>query len=97
MQWVAFLLVIGLAILAVQNASAPPVHMSFLFWSFNTSLAYALLGSVGVGILLVLFFWIPRGIRASMNLRKLKKEKEELEMKLYKLPALGQEEIKPKA
>ncbi len=97
MQWVAFLLVIGLAIFAVQNSSAPPVHMSFFFWSFDTSLAYALLGSVGVGILLVLFFWIPRSIRASINLRRLKKEKEELEMKLYKLPALGQEEINPKA
>jgi hypothetical protein len=32
-----------------------------------------------------------------MNLRKLKREKEELEMKLYKPPAFGREEGKSKA
>lgn len=72
--WIAFLLVIGLAIFAVQNSTAPPVVMKFLFWQFQTSFIYSILGSVAVGVVITLLFWIPRAIRASLRGRNLKKK-----------------------
>jgi uncharacterized integral membrane protein len=79
--WSAFLVVIGMAIFAVQNSTAPPVVMRFLLWRFETSLIYTLLGSVGLGILVVLLFWIPRAIRTSFRTKRLHKEIENLEIK----------------
>jgi uncharacterized integral membrane protein len=52
--------------------------MKFLFWQFETSLVYALLGTVGGGILAVLFLWIPSAVRGSFRLRALKRENEAL-------------------
>jgi putative membrane protein len=75
----AFLIVIGVAIFAVQNSSAPPVVMKFLIWKFETSLVYTLLGSIGVGILIVLLFWIPRAIKGAFRIKDLRKEIEVLE------------------
>jgi putative membrane protein len=82
--WLAFLVVIGITIFAIQNATAPPVMMKFLIWRFETSLIYTILGSVGLGILFVLLFWIPRAIRASFRKQKLHKEIEDLEIKHYR-------------
>lgn len=62
------------AILAIQNSTAPPVAMKFLLWNFETSLIYTVLGSIGIGMLIILFLWIPRAIRASFRARNLKKE-----------------------
>jgi len=69
--WVAFLVIIVVAIFAVQNSGAPPVSITFLLWKFETSLVYTILGSVGLGILLALLFCIPREIRASFRKSKL--------------------------
>jgi uncharacterized integral membrane protein len=69
--WVAFLVIILVAIFAIQNSGAPPVSIKFLLWRVETSLIYTLLGSVGLGILLTLLFWIPREIRASFRKSKL--------------------------
>ncbi len=69
--WVAFLVIIIVAVFAVQNSGAPPVSIKFLLWGFNTSLIYTILGSVGLGILLTLLFWIPREIRASFRKSRL--------------------------
>jgi len=66
------------AIFAIQNSTAPPVAMKFLLWNFETSLIYAVLGSVGIGMLILLFLWTPRAIRASFRARNLKKEIEVL-------------------
>ncbi len=74
----AFLIVAAVAVFAVQNSSAPPVLMKFLFWQFETSLIYALLGSLGGGILAVLFLWIPSAFRNSFRVRNLKRENEVL-------------------
>lgn len=63
--WLAFLVVIGIAIFAVQNSSAPPVVIKFLIWKFETSLVYTILGSILSGILLPLLFWIPKVVRTS--------------------------------
>ena len=65
--WVAFLVVILVAIFAVQNSGAPPVLIRLLLWRFETSLVYTIMGSVGLGILLTLLFWIPREIRSSFR------------------------------
>jgi uncharacterized integral membrane protein len=61
-------------IFAIQNSTAPPVAMKFLLWNFETSLIYTVLGSVGIGMLIILFLWIPRGIRGSFRARNSKKE-----------------------
>ena len=69
--WIAFVMIILIAIFAVQNSGASPVSIKFLLWKFETSLLYTILGSVGLGILLTLFFWIPREIRSSFSKSKL--------------------------
>ncbi|MBM4308716.1 MAG: LapA family protein [Deltaproteobacteria bacterium] len=89
--WLTLIAVIAIAIFAVQNSSAPPVAIKFLVWRFETSLIYTILGSIGAGGLLVLFFWIPRAIKGSIHKRELKKQIENLETVLYKPAALGQE------
>jgi len=65
--WVAFLMIILVAFFAIQNSGAPPVSIKFFLWKFETSLIYTILGSVGLGILLTLLFWIPREIRSSFR------------------------------
>jgi uncharacterized integral membrane protein len=72
--WIAFLIVIVVAIFAVQNSDAPIITIKFLFWRFETSLVYAILGSIGLGILLTLLFWIPRALRASFRSKKSNQE-----------------------
>lgn len=81
--WVVLLMAIGSAIFAIQNASAPLVAVKFLLWKFETSLIYALLGSTGVGILMMLLLWVPRAVRSSIRSRGSKKKIENLEKMLY--------------
>jgi len=94
--WLIFLMAIGIAIFAVQNSNAPSVMIKFLLWRFETSLIYTLLGSIGVGILITLFFWIPMAIKTSIRSRELKREVKNLETVLYKPASLGQEGNKAK-
>ncbi len=77
--WIAFLLLVGLAFFAVQNSTASPVTLKFLFWQFDMPLLHALLGAVCLGILLTLLIWVPRGVRASFRTRRLRREIESLE------------------
>lgn len=63
--WVVFLIAIGIAVFAVQNSGAPLVTIKFLLWKFETSLIYTILGSICLGILITLLFWIPRVFRGS--------------------------------
>jgi putative membrane protein len=65
--WIVFLIVVAVAIFAVQNSAAPLITIKFLLWKFETSLVYAILGSIVLGILLILLFWIPRVLRASFR------------------------------
>lgn len=81
--WFLLLMAIGITIFAIQNSSAPLVAMRFLAWKFETSPLYTILGSIGIGILMILSLWVPRGIKASMRLRELKKQIENLEKMLY--------------
>jgi putative membrane protein len=70
----ALLVVIALAIFAVQNSTAPMITMKFLLWQFETSLVYTILGSIGSGMVLILLLWIPSAIKGTFRLRNLKKE-----------------------
>ena len=81
--WFVLLMAVGIAIFALQNSSAPLITLKFLVWEFKTSLIYTLLGSTGIGILIILSLWIPRAIRSSMKSRELKKKIENLEKMLY--------------
>jgi putative membrane protein len=81
--WFILLMAIGIAIFTLQNSSAPPITVKFLVWQFETSLIYTLLGSTGMGILIILSLWIPRAIRSSMKLRESKKKIQNLEKMLY--------------
>lgn len=65
--WIVFLIVVAVAIFAVQNSAAPLIEIKFLVWKFKTSLVYTILGSIGLGILIILLFWIPRVLRASFR------------------------------
>ena len=64
---IAFLIILGVAIFAVQNSDALPVMIKLLFWKFETSLVYTVLGSVVLGIFFTLLFWIPWTIRSSIQ------------------------------
>jgi uncharacterized integral membrane protein len=94
--WLILVMAIGIAIFAVQNSNAPLVIMKFLIWRFETSLVNTLLGSVGIGILVTLFFWIPRAIKSSMRSKELKKQIENLETVLHRPPVRGEEGMKSK-
>lgn len=72
--WIAFLILVAIAIFAVQNSSASPVIIKFLIWKFETSLVHTILGSITAGILLTLLFWIQRAIGSSLRKRELNKE-----------------------
>jgi uncharacterized integral membrane protein len=86
----AFLIVAAVAVFAVQNSSAPPVLMKFLLWQFETSLIYALLGTLAGGILAVLFLWIPSAFRNSFRVRNLKRENEALRREVQNVAKPGQ-------
>jgi uncharacterized integral membrane protein len=68
--WIVLLIVIGIAVFAIQNSNTPLITIKFLLWKFETSLVYATLGSVVLGILITLLFWIPRAIRAYIRRKK---------------------------
>ncbi len=72
--YIAFIIVIGIAIFAIQNSNASPVTIKFLIWQFETSLVYTILGSIGVGVFIILLIWIPRAIRSSWQGRKQKQD-----------------------
>lgn len=89
--WLTLVVVIAISIFAVQNSSASPVIVKFLIWQFETSLIYTIFGSIGAGILMTLFFWIPRAIKSSIHTRELKRQIENLEKVVNKPLTLGQD------
>lgn len=72
--WVVLWIVVGIAVFAIQNSNAPLVTIKFAIWNFETSLVYTILGSIGLGIIIALLFWIPRAIRSSFEWQKAPKE-----------------------
>jgi len=72
--WLAVIGVIGVAIFAFQNSTAPPVVTKFLFWKFETSLIYTILISIGCGMFIILLLWISRIIQVLFHGNHLKQE-----------------------
>jgi uncharacterized integral membrane protein len=72
--WFVLWIVVGIAVFAIQNSNAPLVTIKFIVWNFETSLVYTILGSIGLGIIITLLFWIPRAIRSSFEWQKGPKE-----------------------
>ena len=62
--WLMFLIVIAVAIFAIQNSAAPLITIKFLIWKLETSLVYTILGSIGSGILMTLLLWASRAFRS---------------------------------
>jgi uncharacterized integral membrane protein len=77
--WIVLLIAVGVAFFTVQNSTASPITMKFLFWKFETSLTYTILTSVGAGMLIIFLLWIPNYIRTAFRLKNLKKKIELLE------------------
>jgi uncharacterized integral membrane protein len=94
--WLAFAIILCAAIFAVQNSAAPPIVIKFLFWKWETSLIPMLLGSIGTGILIILFLWIPRALRGSFRVNALKKEMESLQAEAKRCIEEAKEESKKK-
>jgi len=72
--WTVLWIIVGIAVFAIQNSNAPLVTIKFIIWNFETSLVYTILGSVGLGMIITLLFWIPRAIRSSFEWQKVPKE-----------------------
>ena len=68
--WIAFLILIAVAIFAVQNSSAPLVTIKFLIWRFETSLVYTILGSIVLGIFLHSSFLDPKSLASLLSVKK---------------------------
>jgi len=67
--WIVLWIVVGIAVFAIQKFECPSRERSNSFlWSFETSLVYTILGSIGLGIIMTLLFWIPRAIRSSFSM-----------------------------
>jgi len=75
----AFLVLVGVVIFAVQNSTAPAIDIKFLVWHIQTSLIYTILGTLVSGMVIVFFLWIPSAFRTSSQKRGLRKEIEIVE------------------
>lgn len=75
----AFLVLVGAVIFAVQNSTAPTIDIKFLVWHIQTSLVYTILATLVSGMIIVFFLWIPSAFRTSSQKRGLRKEIEILE------------------
>lgn len=89
--WIVLLVAVGIAIFAIQNSNIPLITIKFLIWQFETSLIYAILSSICIGVLMTLFLWIPRAIKTSIRLKELKKKIENFETVLHGPTPSGQE------
>ena len=76
---IAFLVLVGVVIFAVQNSTAPAIDIKFLVWHIQTSLVYTILGTLVSGMIIVFFLWIPSAFRSSSQKRGLRKEIEIVE------------------
>jgi len=80
---VAFAFSFLVAVFAIQNAL--PVNVSFVMWSFQTSLVIVILGAATFGALAVISLAIPMQIRARWDLKKVRQRQGELEAEVKTL------------
>ena len=95
--WLTLAIILFVAIFVLQNSAAAPLTIKFLFWKWETPLIPMLLGSLGAGILLILFLWIPRALRASSRLKALKREMDSLQAQAKRRLEEAKEESKKKS
>jgi uncharacterized integral membrane protein len=79
LTYIAFGLIMILAIFTIQNSQAPQMAIQFLIWQFETSLAYTILGSILAGVVVTLLLSVPRAVRTSRRTKELKGEIRNLE------------------
>jgi lipopolysaccharide assembly protein A len=80
---VAFAFSFLVAVFAIQNALA--VNVSFMTWSFQTSLVIVILGAATFGALAVISLAVPMQIRARWDLKKARQRQGELEAEVKTL------------
>ncbi|HIU64875.1 MAG TPA: LapA family protein [Candidatus Avacidaminococcus intestinavium] len=85
MVYLIFMLLISLAValFAVQNAMS--VDVTFMTWSFTTSLVMVIILSLLAGIIIALFWLLKQKTTNYMQVKKLKEQIDELENKNSKL------------
>ena len=81
----AFVFALLVAIFAVQNAL--PVTVSFLLWSFQTSLVIIILGAATFGAMTILSLAMLVQFKLKRNLTKLKQSHQQLEVENLALKA----------
>lgn len=83
--YLIFMLLISLAValFAVQNAMS--VNVTFLAWSFSTSLVMVIILSLLAGIIIATFWLLKQKTTSYMQTKKLKEQITELENKNAKL------------
>lgn len=80
---VAFAFSFLVAVFAIQNALT--VNVSFVTWSFQTSLVIVILGAATFGALAVISLAIPMQIKARWDLKKARQRQGELEAEVKTL------------
>jgi uncharacterized integral membrane protein len=81
--WFILIVAVCVAVFAIQNSSAPPITIKFFLWKLETSLIYTLLGSIGTGMIVILFLWLPRAIQSSIRTKELQRKIANLEVLLH--------------
>lgn len=90
--WLTFLTAFGIGIVVIQNSNVPLVTIGFLIWRLETPPVYTILGSVGTGILVTLFIWVPRAVGSSIRFKESRKRLEYAESVLSGSARLTQQE-----
>lgn len=80
---VAFAFSFLVAVFAIQNALS--VNVSFVTWSFQTSLVIVILGAATFGALAVISLAVPMQIKARWDLKKARQRQGELEAEVKTL------------
>jgi putative membrane protein len=89
--WLILLMLLGVFVFTVQNSAAPLITMKFLIWTFETSLINIILVFLVVGVLMSLFFWVPKAIKASMRTKDLRRKIKTLETQQQNRTSLREE------
>ncbi len=94
MLYLLFALVFSLVVAAFAIQNSLPVTVSFVTWSFQTSLVIVILGSAIFGALAVISLAVPMQIKARWDLKKSRQHLGELEAEVKTLQErLGKEQV----
>lgn len=93
MLYLLFALVFSLlvAVFAIQNSL--PVSVSFVTWSFQTSLVIVILGAATFGALAVISLAVPMQLKARWDLKRVRQRQGELEAEVKTLQERLEKEL----